>query len=346
MLMKTYKVIIVDDSALFRSLLSEIIDSNKRLDVVACAEDPYEARDLIKKHKPDVITLDIEMPKMNGLQFLKNLMRLHPLPVVMISSLTQHGQQVTLQALEMGAVDYFPKPTNELLSELMTYRQLVIEKVLSAAQANFEANIHDSPTSQLEKRTENSNYKLIAIGASTGGTEAIRHVLSQLPNNLPPIIITQHINAAFSKAFADRLSTVTSFNSMEITESGIQLKPGHIYVAPGTQHLEIEYKAGRLYSKLNDGDKVNRHKPSVDVMFNSIAQYRHLPVLAMLLTGMGADGAQGLLNLKNSNGFTLVQDQASSTVWGMPKVAFELNAHNEILPLNRFPKFIMEKCYG
>lgn len=344
--MKVFKVIVVDDSALFRSLLSEIINSDKRLEVVATAEDPYQAREQIKKHKPDVITLDIEMPRMNGLQFLKNLMRLHPLPVVMISSLTQHGQQVTLEALELGAVDYFPKPTQEILSELMNYRQLVIEKVITAARANISGNLHDTAQSPMKKSSHASQVQLIAIGASTGGTEAIRYILSQLPNNLPPIVITQHINPAFSAAFAKRLKQVTSLNSIEVTDSGLMLKPGHIYVAPGNQHLGVEFRGGQLFSQLDDGEKVNRHKPSVDVMFDSIARFPRLKTLAILLTGMGNDGAQGMLNLKQRNSYNLVQDERSSTVWGMPKVAYELNAHHEILPLQQIPKTIMEKCYG
>lgn len=231
---KVHKVLIVDDSAVFRALLSEIIDSDPQLEVVGVAVDPYEAREKIKKLKPDVITLDIEMPKMDGVQFLKNLMRLHPMPVVMISTLTQHGAEATLAALDIGAVDYFPKPTENVASEMSNYRQLVVEKVKMAATANIAGAVHRSPKEiSVTGRQLNSPYDIIAIGASTGGTEAIRNVLEALPELMPPIVITQHIKAVFSKSFAERLHRVSKLHVEELSTDQAPLINGRVYVAPG-----------------------------------------------------------------------------------------------------------------
>lgn len=347
---KKYKVLVVDDSAVFRSLLTEILDSDPNLDVVGAAEDPYHARDLIKQLQPDVLTLDIEMPRMNGVQFLKNLMRLFPLPVVMISTLTQHGAAVTLEALELGAVDYFPKPDQRAVSELVAYRELVVEKVKMAAEANIHQGLTESTTpnsmsSRLAYRKDKPSYDLIAIGASTGGTEAIRSIFSVLPERLPPIVITQHINAAFSRPFAERLNSHSPIQVQELSVQSAPLIAGCAYVAPGDRHMMVVRRGGQLYGELEDGAPVNRHKPSVDILFSSIAHSVGPKALSILLTGMGSDGAQGLLDIKNQGGTTVAQDEKSSVVWGMPRVAVELGAANSVLPLKKVASFIVEQCY-
>lgn len=270
---RVHKVLIVDDSAVFRALLSEIIDSDPQLEVVGAAVDPYEAREKIKKLKPDVITLDIEMPKMDGVQFLRNLMRLHPMPVVMISTLTQHGADATLAALDLGAVDYFPKPTENVAAEMGNYRQLVIEKVKMAASANIAGATH-RPQGEISVsgRHLRSDFDIIAIGASTGGTEAIRNVLESLPDMMPPIVITQHIKAVFSKSFAERLNRASKLQVEELSSDKAPLVNGRVYVAPGDMHMQVVKRAGRYYCVRNDGEPVQRHKPSVDVMFSSVAE--------------------------------------------------------------------------
>ncbi len=344
---KVHKVLIVDDSAVFRALLSEIIDSDPQLEVVGVAVDPYEAREKIKKLKPDVITLDIEMPKMDGVQFLKNLMRLHPMPVVMISTLTQHGAEATLAALDIGAVDYFPKPTENVASEMSNYRQLVVEKVKMAATANIAGAVHRSPKEiSVTGRQLNSPYDIIAIGASTGGTEAIRNVLEALPELMPPIVITQHIKAVFSKSFAERLHRVSKLHVEELSTDQAPLINGRVYVAPGDFHMKIEKRGGRYYCTRCDSEPVQRHKPSVDVMFSSVAQAAGQRAMAILLTGMGRDGAQGMLEMRQAGATTVAQDENTSVVWGMPRVAVELEAAQQVLPLEKIATYLVGKVYG
>ncbi len=344
---RAQKVLIVDDSAVFRALLSEIIDADPQLDVVGLAVDPYEAREKIKKLKPDVITLDIEMPKMDGVQFLRNLMRLHPMPVVMISTLTQHGAEATLAALEIGAVDYFPKPTDNVAAELYTYRQLVVEKVKMAANANIAGAIH-KPSGEISVsgRQLSHDIDIIAIGASTGGTEAIRNVLEALPELMPPIVITQHIKAVFSKSFSARLNRISKLTVEELATDKAPLINGRVYVAPGDAHLKIIKKAGRYYCTRSDSDPVQRHKPSVDMMFSSIAQTAGKRAMSVLLTGMGRDGAQGMLEMRQQGAITVAQDEHSSVVWGMPRAAVELEAAQHVLPLDKIATYLVGKVYG
>ncbi|MBE1276153.1 protein-glutamate methylesterase/protein-glutamine glutaminase [Enterovibrio baiacu] len=344
---RAHKVLIVDDSAVFRALLSEIIDADPQLEVVGLAVDPYEAREKIKKLKPDVITLDIEMPKMDGVQFLRNLMRLHPMPVVMISTLTQHGAEATLAALEIGAVDYFPKPTDNVAAELNTYRQLVVEKVKMAATANISGAVH-KPSSEISVsgRQLSNDIDVIAIGASTGGTEAIRNVLEALPELMPPIVITQHIKAVFSKSFSERLNRISKLTVEELATDTAPLINGRVYVAPGDVHLKIIKKAGRYYCTRCDSEPVQRHKPSVDVMFSSIAQTAGKRAMSVLLTGMGRDGAQGMLEMRQQGAITVAQDEHSSVVWGMPRAAVELEAAQHVLPLDKIATYLVGKVYG
>ncbi|HEY9199760.1 MAG TPA: chemotaxis response regulator protein-glutamate methylesterase [Gammaproteobacteria bacterium] len=337
------RVLVVDDSALVRQLLSEILAGDPGIEVVGTATDPYAARDRIKQLNPDVLTLDVEMPRMDGLTFLRNLMRLRPMPVVMVSSLTTHGADVTLDALELGAVDYVPKPVLDLAHSLPEYAAELIAKVKQAARArvrpraeyaavperlDVEAVLPAAPTRPLQ-----TTDKLIAIGASTGGTEAIRAVLEQLPATAPAVVITQHIPEAFSLPFAQRLDRHSAL-AVKQAEDGDLILPGHAYVAPGSHHLLVVRDGARWRCRLSDASPVNRHRPSVDVMFRSVAQAAGGNAIGVLLTGMGADGAEGLGDMRAAGAATLAQDEASSVVWGMPGEAVARGCVDMIVPLN------------
>lgn len=360
MLGKKIKVLIVDDSALVRRMLTEMLSSDSGIEVVGTAEDPFDAREKIKALNPDVITLDIEMPKMDGVTFLRNLMRLHPLPVVMVSSLTEKGADVTFAALELGAIDFVTKPKVNVGGSLNDYKHEIIEKIKMAAKvpmARIERKAQATPAKPTESVSkpvsasiipaklsadailsqnaagkEKSRQRIIAIGASTGGTEAIREVLVALPANMPPIVITQHIPAAFSAPFAKRMDTMSALSVHE-AEDGQLILPGHVYIAPGSHHLLIESVGGKLICRLHDGPAVNRHKPSVDVMFRSVAQVCGNNAVGVLLTGMGDDGARGLKELQDISAKTIAQDEKTSVVWGMPGEAVKLGAADFILPL-------------
>ncbi|HEY6529706.1 MAG TPA: chemotaxis response regulator protein-glutamate methylesterase [Cellvibrionaceae bacterium] len=351
-MVRPIKVLIIDDSALIRTMLREMINSDARFSVVAEAKDPFEARELIKLHDPDVLTLDVEMPRMNGITFLANLMRLRPMPVVMISTLTQEGAPATLQALELGAVDFLPKPQSGGDSALEVYRELILEKIYWASKANI---IVDSPVtviSDSEKEilalTGNRNLKsgfICAIGASTGGTEAIKNVLKLLPENAPPIVIAQHIPAVFSASFARRLDSVCRINVFE-AEHNQPVLPGNAYLAPGHSHLRL-FKSPKGYvCRLDQADPVNRHRPSVQVLFDSMAEQVGAHSLGIMLTGMGADGADALLRMKQAGAATVAQDEATSVVWGMPGAAVKRGAVDKILPLDKIAGFIMQQAYN
>ncbi|MEM7207170.1 MAG: chemotaxis response regulator protein-glutamate methylesterase [Pseudomonadota bacterium] len=331
------KVLVVDDSALVRQLLTELLSSDRDIEVVGTAQDPYVARDKIKQLNPDVITLDVEMPKMDGITFLSNLMRLRPTPVVMISSLTQKGADVTLNALELGAIDFVGKPTIDLAAGLQSYGEEICEKVKIAARADVkrlsQAKQADVPkkvafTSQFE-----TTDKIIAIGASTGGTEAVREVLDMLPANSPAVLITQHIPESFSDRFAQRLNKTSELKVVE-AKDGDNVLPGHAYVAPGSHHLKLVKSGARFMCKLSDAAPVNRHRPSVDVLFDSVADICGQNAVGLILTGMGNDGAAGLKKMKTAGAYTIAQDQASSVVWGMPGEAVKLEAVNSVVPLD------------
>tara|TARA_B100000586_G_C20089649_1_gene419471 strand:- start:203 stop:1237 length:1035 start_codon:yes stop_codon:yes gene_type:complete len=329
------KVLIVDDSALIRGLLKEVLEQAQDIKVVGAAEDPYQARDLIKRLNPDVLTLDIEMPKMDGLSFLKNLMRLRPMPVVMISTLTQKGSPITLEALEIGAVDFIAKPTINVTENLQRYAHLLHQKVRTAAGARIRAfkelKVEDDSALATLQFKANS---VLAIGASTGGTEAIKEVLVRMPENCPPIVITQHIPPVFSTSFAMRMDRTCKINVKE-AEHGDKLQSGWAYIAPGDQHLSVVKKAGGLFCQLDSSELVNRHRPAVDVLFNSLVVACPKATVAALLTGMGSDGAHGLLALNQAGAYTIAQDELSSVVWGMPKAAVDLNAANEVVRLDK-----------
>ncbi len=360
------KVLIVDDSALIRKLLTSILESDPGISVVGTASDPYLAREKIKKLKPDMITLDVEMPKMDGVTFLRNLMRLHPMPVLMVSSLTDKGADITLQALEAGAVDFVTKPKVDLANTFSNYSEEIIDKIKAVARANVKQVITKAPTARqdhvlgapgpgggeekslsvpkkfttdavISKSTVRRHFqttdKIIAIGASTGGTEAIRVVLEQLPPGTPGVVIVQHIPAAFSKPFAQRMDTVSAMNVSEAVD-GQQIIPGHVYIAPGDRHLMVERDGARYICRLNDGELVNRHKPSVDVLFRSMAENVGPNGVGVILTGMGADGAVGMKEMMDVGASTVAQDERTSVVWGMPGEAVKAGGAEKVMPLD------------
>lgn len=338
------KVLVIDDSPLIRRLLTEVLSQAKDLIVVGCAEDPYQAREMIKQLKPDVITLDIEMPKMDGISFLKNLMRLRPMPVVMISTLTKKGSPITLEALELGAVDFIAKPTINVSQQFIQYAQFVQQKVRTAASARVRSfKMSQDKPQDVVSISEFDLKAVVAIGASTGGTEAIKEVLLRMPKNCPPIVITQHIPAVFSYSFAQRMNRTCLINVKE-AEHGDKLTSGTAYIAPGDKHLSVIKKGGDLFCALDESPPVNRHRPAVDSLFNSLVNVCPENTVAALLTGMGSDGAKGLLALKLQGAYTLAQDELTSVVWGMPKAAIELNAATDIVPLDKVAYKLLQRA--
>lgn len=342
--MKKIRVLCVDDSALVRSLMVEIINSHSDMEVVAVAPDPIVARDLIKEFNPDVLTLDVEMPRMDGLDFLERLMRLRPMPVVMVSSLTERNSEVTLKALELGAVDFVTKPSLGLRDGLLEYSDLIAEKIRVAAVAKLprhnnkvKASLSRSPLVHRFSTTE----KLILIGASTGGTEAIRQVLEPMPANSPAILITQHMPAGFTRSFVQRLDSLCAMQVHE-AEHGQRVLPGHVYLAPGgVAHMKLARSGANYVVELEASEPVNRHRPAVDVLFNSAAHVAGRNAVGIVLTGMGKDGAQGLLAMKNAGAITFAQDEATSVVFGMPREALAIGAASEALPLSEISERLL-----
>ncbi len=337
--MAKIRLLIVDDSALIRNMLTEIFNSSPDIEVIGTAADPLIARDKIKKLNPDVITLDIEMPRMDGLTFLRNLMRLRPMPVVMISTLTEQGASVTLEALEIGAVDFVAKPKLDVAASLKQYSEEIIAKVKTAARANVKAHESRVPANKPVISGKGGTHfkttdKIIALGASTGGTEAIKDVVAGLPENTPPIVISQHLPASFSESFAKHVDLAGAMTAC-IAKEGQQILPGNIYIAPGDKHLKIIRNGARYVCKLDDGEPVNRHKPAVDVMFYSVAQNVGVNAIGVLLTGMGADGAKGMKAMHDAGAKTVIQDEPSSVVWGMPGEAYKLNCTDYVKPLEQ-----------
>ena len=341
------RVLIVDDSALVRSLLTDILGADPDIEVVGVAGDAHVAREKIKQLNPDVLTLDVEMPKMDGITFLKNLMRLRPMPVVMVSSLTERGADVTLDALAIGAVDYLSKPKIDLAATLGDYSEELIEKIKAASRASVRAlDPHravsvaaapkystDAVLPKAQNTLQRTTDRIIAIGASTGGTEAIKQVLINLPPDTPGIVIAQHIPKAFSTPFAKRMNDCCQMTVYE-AEDGQQLLAGHVYIAPGDRHLMVVRNGARYVLKLDDGVPVNRHKPSVDVLFRSVAQNAGRNAIGVILTGMGKDGARGLKEMLEAGSQTIAQDEATSVVWGMPGEAVSLGAAQHVMPLD------------
>ncbi|MCE8040017.1 chemotaxis response regulator protein-glutamate methylesterase [Halomonas sp. MCCC 1A11062] len=335
------KVLCVDDSALIRDLLSEIINSQPDMEVVAVAPDPLVARDLIKQHNPDVLTLDVEMPRMDGLDFLERLMRLRPMPVLMVSSLTQAGSEITLRALELGAVDFVAKPSLGIRSGMLEYANDIAEKIRAAAKSRpRQARPAQAAPRPALKAPLVSSEKLIIIGASTGGTEAIRAVLEPLPANSPAILITQHMPGGFTRSFAERLNRLCNITVKEASD-GERVLPGHAYIAPGDAHLKLARSGANYVARLDDGPPVNRHRPSVDVLFHSAATQAGRNAIGVILTGMGKDGAAGLLEMRQAGSATLAQDEASCVVFGMPREAIALGGAVEVVGLDEIPERLM-----
>jgi len=349
---KKIQVLVVDDSALIRKLLPEILQQDPDIEVVGTANDPLMARDRIKELNPDVLTLDVEMPKMDGVTFLRNLMRLRPMPVVMVSTLTEAGADVTLEALELGAVDFVAKPKVDVSHSLEDYAEELITKVKVAANARVQAKTTPrqaeprlSADAVLAPKAGSLKFKttdqLIALGASTGGTEAIKEVLIRMPADAPGMVITQHIPEAFSRPFAERMNGVSAMTVCE-AQDGQQILPGNVYIAPGNRHLVVERSGARFICRLNDGPAVNRHKPSVDVMFRSVAQNIGPNAIAIMLTGMGNDGALGMKEMKDAGASTIAQDEKTSVVWGMPGEAVKLGCVDQVLALPKISVAVMK----
>ncbi len=362
--MKILRVLVVDDSPSARALLSRTLGLDPRIEVVGVAEDAYVARDMIKRLNPDVMTLDIEMPKMNGLQFLQNVMRLRPMPVVMVSGFSLPAANITLQALEAGAVDFVCKPSIEQGQTLERYMEEIVAKVITAGAAKVgrfasqSAPVSGRPAAQqshssakasnlthiqtlAKKNTTKGVQSIIAIGSSTGGTEAVRDVITALPRGLPGIVITQHIPKLFSASFAARLDGLSVLDCSEARD-GDEITRSRVLVAPGDRHLEVYRVGGKLRCRLTDAEKVSQHRPSVDVLFDSVNQAVGMDALSVILTGMGKDGAQGMLHMKQSGALTIAQNEATSVVWGMPGSAVKLDAVDHVLALNRIASMIVE----
>ena len=341
-------VLIVDDSALIRSVLKEIIESHQDLKVVGAAPDPLVAREMIKALNPDVITLDVEMPRMDGIGFLEKLMRLRPMPVVMISSLTEKGSDVTFRALELGAVDFVAKPKLDISRGLKEYSEEIASKIRAAAKARLKKSqplqvaqslSADAVLPSLSNHIA-STEKLIIVGASTGGTEAIKEFLIKLPPDCPGIAITQHMPEAFTKSFAQRLDNLCKISVKE-AENGDRILPGHAYIAPGHSHLLVKRSGANYVCELSNGPPVNRHRPSVDVLFRSAANHVGKNAIGVILTGMGKDGAQGMLEMKQAGAYNFAQDEASCVVFGMPKEAIHTGGVDEVLPLTDLAPRVM-----
>ncbi len=342
------RVLVVDDSAVVRQVLSELLARDPDIEVVGTAADPYLARDKIKRLNPDVLTLDVEMPRMDGLAFLENLMRLRPMPVVMVSSLTERGAEVTLQALALGAVDFVTKPRLGVAQGLEEYADEIAAKVKGAARARVQALVRAgprpgtaaAPPAPMAARFRTTD-RLVAIGASAGGTEAIRAVLEQMPADAPAVVLTQHIPGGFSRAFVERLDRHSPMLVREATDGELVL-PGHAYLPPGDHHLRVVRDGARWRCRIDAGPPVNRHRPAVDVLFRSVARSAGANAIGVVLTGMGDDGARGLLEMREAGAATLVQDEASSVVWGMPGAAVRMGAAQEILALHHLPARLLE----
>ncbi|MGZ4976457.1 MAG: protein-glutamate methylesterase/protein-glutamine glutaminase [Methylobacter sp.] len=349
------RVLIIDDSALIRKILTEVLNSSPDIEVVGAAADPLIAREMIKQLNPDVLTLDIEMPHMDGITFLSNLMRLRPTPVVMISTLTEHGAEATLNALALGAVDFIAKPKVDVVNTLNEYAEEIISKVIVAAQAKVGndhnraiKSKHHVPTTAPEvvekhsvdvilkaapvKTHISATNKIIFLGASTGGTEAIKAVVKGFPADTPPILITQHLPAAFSESFVRHIDLVTEMSAC-IPKHGQVIESGNIYLSPGDMHMLVIREGSKYIIHLSDGLPVNRHKPAVDVLFRSAAQCAGANAIGILLTGMGADGAVGMKEMHDAGAKTVIQDEQSSVVWGMPGAAFKLECTDYVVPL-------------
>jgi two-component system, chemotaxis family, protein-glutamate methylesterase/glutaminase len=337
------RVLVVDDSAVMRQLLTGLLEADPEITVVGTAADPYIARERIKALNPDVVTLDVEMPHMDGLTFLRKIMALRPMPVVMISTLTQGGAETTLEALEIGAVDFVAKPVQERAERLADLAQELQQKVKAAAHVRVGVRRAAAAPAPRRERLRRATGKIVFIGASTGGVEALKTVLMGLPEDCPPTLIAQHMPPRFTTGFASRLNRECPMAVSEAMDGEV-LEAGHVYIAPGSHHLEIVRSAGGFAARLSDGALVSGHRPSVDVLFRSAARVCAKSAVAAILTGMGKDGADGLLELRRAGGRTLGQDEETSLIYGMPRVAFECGAVMRQHSLSKMADAILDAC--
>ena len=342
---KRVRVLIVDDSAVIRQLLSMLLAEDPEIEVVGTAGDPLIARERIKELNPDVVTLDVEMPNMDGVTFLRKIMALRPMPVVMISTLTQAGADTTLQALEIGAVDFIAKPTHDVAAAMTAIAHELQSKVKGAARARVGGRLPPAKAKPTRREWSGSSERIVAIGASTGGVEALKTVLMAMPAVCPPILITQHMPPRFTTAFAERLNRECPMAVSEAVHNEAA-EPNHAYIAPGAFHLELVRVGGFYRISLNEQAPVSGHRPSVDVLFRSVARVAGKSAVGAILTGMGKDGAEGLLEMRKAGAITLGQDEASSLIYGMPRAAFERGAVAHQHSLTHMADAIMDACDG
>lgn len=345
------KVVVVDDSALVRSILTEIINRQPDMECIGAAADPLVAREMIRNLNPDVITLDVEMPRMDGLDFLSRLMRLRPMPVVMVSTLTERGAEVTLKALELGAVEFVAKPKIGVADGIRLLAQDITDKIRIATKAHIRRHVAPTPGATapppakpvtMASLGRASTEKIIFIGASTGGTEATKDVLLNLPADSPAVVITQHMPPGFTRSYAARLDGLCKIRVKE-AQDGERILPGHGYIAPGGLHLTVERSGANYIARVQDGDPVNRHKPSVEALFLSAAKVVGPNAIGIMLTGMGADGARAMKVMKDAGAYNYCQDEASCVVFGMPREAIAAGAADEVLPLNQIAAKVLER---
>jgi two-component system, chemotaxis family, protein-glutamate methylesterase/glutaminase len=341
------RVVVVDDSALIRSLLKDIIDRQPDMQCVGVAADPYAARETIRSTNPDVVTLDVEMPRMDGLEFLAKLMRLRPTPVVMVSTLTERGAEVTMRALELGAIDFVAKPKIGVADGMRQLAEDITDKIRTAARAQLRRAAAPTgspapPAIAPAGLGRLSTEKLVFIGASTGGTEATKELLLGLPADAPAVLITQHMPPGFTTSYAKRLDGLARIRVSEAAD-GERVLPGHAYLAPGGQHLSVERSGANYIARVRDGDPVNRHKPSVEVLFESAARVVGPNAFGIMLTGMGADGARAMRAMREAGAYNLAQDEASCVVFGMPREAIAHGAVHEVLPLTQIAPHLLER---
>jgi len=345
--MAKIRVLIVDDSAVVRNILSEALSRDPEIEVVGTAADPFIAREKIIQLKPDVITLDVEMPRMDGITFLKKLMAAKPMPVVMVSALTQAGADTTLAALDAGAVEIVAKPQIDQRVGVREIEMEVVDKVKAASKANmnlYARQIRSTPgkvaVAKAHTAMIKTTDKIIAIGSSTGGTEALKEVLMRLPTDTPGILIVQHMPEGFTKAFADRLNSICPMQIQE-AQNGDSLITGRALIAPGNSHMMLRRSGAKYYIDVKDGPLVMRHRPSVEVLFQSVAKYGGANAIGVMLTGMGNDGSTGMLEMKKSGSFNIAQDEASCVVFGMPKEAIKLGGVDKVVSLDDIPQAIL-----
>ncbi len=343
---KKIKVIVVDDSAFIRQMFTQMLNEDAEIEVVGAAADPIIAREMIKRFNPDVITLDIEMPKMDGLSFLEKIMSLRPMPVVMVSSLTQKGALETIQALEIGAVDCIGKPRGDEQLNVLSLQGDLIEKIKTAARAKVRFTSKADSAAKIEPLKKSTRFqvgnRIIVIGSSTGGVEALREIIPLMPENSPPVLIVQHMPEHFTKTFSERLNSLSKVNVQE-AEDQQEIKPGNVYIAPGNQHLELKInRSGHGYlCKLHQAEKISGHRPSVDVLFDSVAENAGNRAVGVILTGMGKDGARGMLNMKKAGAYNIGQDEESCVVYGMPKAAYLGGAVDEQVSLSHIAESVL-----